>query len=133
MWLDAPLYVGLYEIYLPPPEKWIRPDLPPILLPGRDNDGSLRVPGGHDGTHRVSRACSGMQIYERRLLFQKRVADGLRDHGSFLESQNVLKVLGKILQEWKLRGTRVAEKSRHPVSPKDLKDPLAHARHGFRN
>jgi hypothetical protein len=110
----GPLHVRLREFDQPPVQQRFEGEMPPVLLPGGDDQRRAPVIGVDHGSHGVAEAGGGVQVDQGRVPRCLGVAVRHRERDALLQAKHVCKVLGEVLQKRQLGGTRVAEHRRHP-------------------
>ena len=100
------------------------------LLSRRDHQRRVVGLGVEDRPHRVADPGRGVQIDQRRASAGLRVAVGHPDHDRLLEPEDVVEVVGEVLEHRQLRRPRVPEHRRHPVGAEEVEGGFADAAHG---
>lgn len=99
------------------------------LLPRGDHQRRVRVHRVGEHPHAVAGAGCGVQVHEDRLSARLRVTVRHRHHGALVETEDVLEVLGEILEKQKFVRAGVAEDRGHTVPAQQLEGHFANRGH----
>src|SRR5207249_12209717 len=96
--LVSPLHVRSDRFDGPARKKRFREKMTSILLPGRDDQGNVAVPGILNSGKSIAGAGNRMQIYEGGLSRAHRVSQSHASGNALVESQNVFEIRGHVAQ-----------------------------------
>ena len=103
-WLRTPFHVGLRKLLgILGKEIGAKPKQAACLLPGRDNHRRLVSKRREEVSKSMAEPRCRMQIDKGGTTRCLRIAVGHADHAAFLKPENVVDVLGPIVQEGELR------------------------------
>ena len=92
----------------------------PGLLPGGDDEWGVAPIRRHQAAHRVAGAGAGVQVNQRGFAGGLREPVGHGQHRGFLQPKDIGEIVGEVLQECLLGGTRVTEHRRQAQLTKQV-------------